>query len=198
MVELPRPGHSDNTPATWSCTRGTSHERPGTPTSSAPNWPRQLSPGPRELEAGVPLTGVRARDPRAGECARLRSTGSLLRPHTRLGSRRLRHCPPSPSMSGISCGSYATVVASHPDVSTVHRHSDIGYHTPESVHDGLAAGIREQRAAVLERLIPPTQSASFAASLCGSNEGGDQSFSNFRREVSVSHRTWWPTLRSPS
>ena len=32
----------------------------------------------------------------------------------------------------------------------LHRHSDIGYHTPESVHDGLAAGIREQRAAVLE------------------------------------------------
>jgi hypothetical protein len=26
----------------------------------------------------------------------------------------------------------------------------IGYHTPESVHYGLAAGIREQRAAVLE------------------------------------------------
>ncbi len=140
----------DNTAATWSCTRGTSHERPGTPTSSAPNWPRQLSPGPRELEAGVPRPGVRARDPRAGECARLRSTGSLLWPDTRLGSRRLRHCPPSPSMSVISCGSYATLVASHPDVSTVHRHSDIGYHTPESVHDGLAAGIREQRAAVLE------------------------------------------------
>ena len=32
----------------------------------------------------------------------------------------------------------------------LHRHSDIGYHTPESVHHGLAAGIREQRAAVLE------------------------------------------------
>ena len=33
---------------------------------------------------------------------------------------------------------------------TAHRHSGIGYHTPESVHDGLAVGIREQRAAVLE------------------------------------------------
>jgi putative transposase len=32
----------------------------------------------------------------------------------------------------------------------VHRHSGIGYHTPESVHYGLAVGIREQRAAVLE------------------------------------------------
>src|SRR5712691_8537869 len=57
----------------------------------------------------------------------------------------------------------------------------------ESVHDGLAAGISEQRAAVPEAAIPPTQNASFAASLCGSNEGDDQGFSNFRREVPVSH-----------
>jgi putative transposase len=32
----------------------------------------------------------------------------------------------------------------------VHRHCGIGDHTPESAHYGLAAGIREQRAAVLE------------------------------------------------
>jgi putative transposase len=32
----------------------------------------------------------------------------------------------------------------------VHRHSGIGYHAPESVHYGLAGGIREQRAAALE------------------------------------------------
>jgi hypothetical protein len=37
--------------------------------------------------------------------------------------------------------------------STVHRHSGIGYHTPESVHYGLDAGIREQRAAVPEAAI---------------------------------------------
>jgi putative transposase len=33
---------------------------------------------------------------------------------------------------------------------TVHRHSGIGYHKPESVHYGLATAIREQHAAVLK------------------------------------------------
>jgi putative transposase len=33
---------------------------------------------------------------------------------------------------------------------TVHQHSGIADHTPESVHNGLAVGILEQRAVVLE------------------------------------------------
>jgi putative transposase len=33
---------------------------------------------------------------------------------------------------------------------TAHRHSGFAYHTPESVHYGLATAIREQRAALLE------------------------------------------------
>lgn len=31
-----------------------------------------------------------------------------------------------------------------------HCHSGIGYHTPASVHDGTAAGVRAQRGAVLD------------------------------------------------
>ena len=38
---------------------------------------------------------------------------------------------------------------------TEHRHSGIGYHTPESVHYGLAAGIREQLRGVGCRLRRP-------------------------------------------
>jgi hypothetical protein len=57
-----------------------------------------------------------------------------------------------------------------------HRHSGIGYHTPESVHYGPAAGIREQRAAVLEaayaarpeRFIAPSHSLQHWRRLCGS------------------------------
>jgi uncharacterized protein (TIGR03086 family) len=54
-------------PATWTLGQHTSDlvvhawespQRPGIPTSSTPNWARQLSPGLRELEAGVPRPGV--------------------------------------------------------------------------------------------------------------------------------------------
>ena len=71
-------------------------------------------------------------------------------PYSESQFRTMKYRPEFPGRFGCKEDSHTFCTGFFTWYNTEHRHSGLGYHTPESVHYGLAAGIREQRAKVLE------------------------------------------------
>jgi putative transposase len=71
-------------------------------------------------------------------------------PYSESQFRTMKYRPEFPGRFGCKEDAHVFCTGFFIWYNTAHRHSGIGYHTPESVHHGLAVGIREQRAAVLE------------------------------------------------
>lgn len=70
-------------------------------------------------------------------------------PYSEAQFKTLKYCPAFPERFGSIEDARAFCATFFRYYNGEHRHSGIAFHTPASVHDGTAAQIREQRAAVL-------------------------------------------------
>ena len=71
-------------------------------------------------------------------------------PYSEAQFKTLKHCPAFPERFGLLADARGFAEAFFAHYNHEHCHSGIGYHTPASVHDGTAAGVRAQRGAVLD------------------------------------------------
>lgn len=71
-------------------------------------------------------------------------------PYSESAFKTLKHAPAFPEVFGSIQDARAFTASFLDFYNHEHRHSGIGYHTPASVHLGLAGPIREQRALVLD------------------------------------------------
>jgi putative transposase len=70
-------------------------------------------------------------------------------PYSEAGFKTLKYCPAFPERFGSREDAIEFCTAFFGHYNHFHRHSDIGLHTPASVHYGTATEIRESRARVL-------------------------------------------------